>query len=87
MKFWIKIGLLSGVTYVACNVSLLLQDRCDRRQMVAEVEAATRVSFREVQAGGCSQESLAKLWSAQHRLASADARWERDASRLLLLDY
>jgi len=87
MRFWIKIGLLSVVTYVACNATLLMQDRRDRRQMVVEVEAVTRTSFQEVQSGGCSRDTLAKLWAAQHRLASADARWERDASHLLLLNY
>ena len=86
MRFWIKIGFLTGVTYVACNSLLLLQDRSERRQRVSEVEAATRVSFREVQAGGCSRETLVNLWSAEHRLASVDARWQRDASRLLLMN-
>ena len=85
MRFWIKITFLAGVTYVGCNASFLMQDRRDRHQMVREVEAVTRVSFAEVQSGGCSPQTLAKLWDAQHRLATADARWERDASNLLLL--
>ena len=85
MRFWLKIGLLGFVAYLGYNGSLLLQDRQDRHQMVTEVEAVTRVSFREVQSGCCTPQTMAKLSQAQHRLATADARWERDAHHLLLL--
>ncbi len=85
MKFWLKIGVLALATYLTCNMSELWQDRSDRRVVLREVEAVTRVSFKEVQTGGCSPETVARLTLAQHRLAVADARWERHASNLLLL--
>ena len=86
MRFWIKIGVLAAVTYLACNLSMLLQDRRDSRVLMGEVETMTRDSFREVQTGECSSQTLERLSDAQHRLAVADARWERDAAHLLLLD-
>jgi hypothetical protein len=86
MRFWIKIALLSFVTYLACNVSMLWQDRQDRRTLMHEVEKMTRESFVEVQSGGCSPKTIARLSAAQRRLATADARWERDAAHLLLLN-
>jgi hypothetical protein len=65
---------------------MLLQDRRDSKTLMREVETMTRDSFREVQSGGCSHETLLRLSDAQHRLQTADARWERDASHLLLLN-
>ncbi len=86
MKFWFKIGFLTLVTYLACNATMLIQDRRDSRTLMREVETMTRDSFQEVQSGGCSRETLDRLSNAQHRLAKADARWERDAAHLLLLN-
>lgn len=85
MRFWTKIGFLTAVTYFVCNASFLIQDRRDRHQVLHEVEVQTQITFREVQAGRCSEETLCRLDVARQNLAVSDARWERDASHLLLL--
>lgn len=85
MRFWIKIAFLTFATYLACNTSLLLRDRRDRSRMVKEAEAVSRSSYVEVRTGDCSRQTMARLAAVQHRLADADARWERDATNLLLL--
>ena len=84
MRFWIKIAMLCGATYLACYGSLLAQDRRDHKDVVRDVEAVTREACLHAGQGDPSL-MIARLNVAQQRLNVADARWRRDASHLMLL--
>ncbi len=85
MRFWLKIGLLSAVTYLACYASLLMQDRQEHHEVVREVEAATRAALGQSGPPQSASQIHDQLNDAQARLTLDDARFRRDASRLLLL--
>lgn len=85
MRFWAKIGFLGGVTYLACYVSFLVQDRQEHHAVVREVEAATRAASIEATRSENPAEIHDQLSIAQQRFLLADARWRSHASHLLLL--
>ena len=85
MRFWIKMGALSFVGYLACYASMLVQDRREQHVVVQDVESITRAIATSDLSAGRREEARAELLDAKIRLDRVESRWQRDASRLMLL--